>query len=62
MNTWDDLRDLGSKIDALSREHRAWSIVYEEVQVLVDHIYAKARIHELNARTHTLSGLPPQVR
>jgi hypothetical protein len=49
-NTWDDLRDLSDKINKLCREHPSWSIVRSEVEVLTDHISAKARIHEMDAK------------
>ena len=50
MKTWEALRDLSSKIDRLSREHEAYSMVYKIIQVTTDHIEAVARVHELNQK------------
>jgi hypothetical protein len=52
VNTWDELRDLAARIDKLAREHNAWSQCHREVQVLCDHLAAKARVHELDAHPH----------
>lgn len=42
----EDLRDLARRIDLLARESPIWSSVHREVQVLCDHLSAKARISE----------------
>jgi len=47
----EDLRDLAGRIEEMSRNHNAFSMVHEIVSVMCDHIYCMARTIELRKAT-----------
>ncbi len=51
------IRDLVQKIEAVAREHPAYSQVYDIVRVATDHMAARARIEELNQAEAHRAGL-----